>query len=360
MTAWNNRLWSASADDGKTLWFSKLGVVGEAPGFSEALTLRVDDAVDSVVAFGVMDDKLVVFTGSRIYYVSGDGPNDTGAGGTFNGPVRIAADGGCIDARSVVSYPGGVFYASPSGLFEVSRSLQVSAKGLPVLTETTGCEYLSAWLDAVNKRILWLVRGGDGAKYEGPRVIVYDYAFDVWSLWIPYAGARTGSAPDPNLSAQCVWSSVHMWTSLSLVGQQSAGATPWLDMTGAYFRGSYTSPWVKLSGVAGYARAYRVTLTGKSFSNHTVNMFVYTDYDETIARQQRTWVSTTLQNAPTVERVQLHLKAQLCTAVKVEIFDSAPAIDSGSGPIGGFDLASLAFEVGVKGGSPRLPSTNRG
>ncbi len=364
VTAWGNRVWSASADDGKTIWFSKQIVQGEAPGFSEALTLRVDDAQDSIVAFGQTDDKLFVFTGQRVYYVSGDGPNDTGGGGAFNGPNRIASDGGCVDARSVVSYPGGVMYAAPSGIFEVSRALQVSAKGLPVLDETTGCTYLSTWLDAPNKRIYWLVTGGTAAEYTRPRVLVYDYAFDIWSVFVPYTstgGPSPADVPDGSLSAQCMWQGHHVWATASAVDQQGFGPTPFLDGAGAWFIGFYESPWLKLSGVAGYQRAYRVTVTGRSFSDHNINVDVLTDYDESIVRQSRAWLSTTLQNAPEVERVSLHLRAQLCSAVKVRLYDTAPPVRPVSaGPIGAFDVASLAVEIGVKGGSPRLPATNRG
>lgn len=361
VTAWGNRLWSASADDGKTLWFSKLTVAGEGPGFSEALTLRVDDAVDSVVAMAAMDDKLIVFTGSRPYYISGDGPNDTGAGGAFNGPNRIAADAGCVDARSVISYPNGVFYASPAGIYEISRSLQVTAKGLPVLDETTDCTYLSVWMDAVNKRILWLVTGGSAVDYNGPRVLVYDYAFDIWSVWIPYR--RTfepiHDSPDPTLTAQVIWQGHHLWATVFAVQQQGIGPTPWLD-NGAYFRGFYETPWIHLAGVAGYQRCYRITFTGKQFSAHNIVIDVLTDYDESTVLQSRAWDASTLQNAPRVERVSLHVRPQLSSAIKLRLYDTAPLVDVGAGPIGGFDVAGIAFEVGVKGGSARLPATNRG
>ena len=359
VTAWGNRLWSASADDSKTLWFSKLTVQGEGPGFSEALTLRVDDAIDSVTAMAPMDDKLVIFTGQRIYYVSGDGPNDTGAGGVFNGPNRVTTDAGCVDARSVVSYPNGVFYASPAGIYEISRSLQVTPKGLPVLDETTGCAYLSTWLDAVNKRILWLVTGGSEAPYTGPRVLVYDYAFDVWCVWIPYQGARIGSSPDASLSAQVIWEGQHLWSTFFAVQQQGIGPAPWLD-NGAYFRGFYESPWIHMAGVAGYQRCYRITVTGREFSAHNLVLEVLTDYDEATVLQTRAWDAATLQNAPRVERVSLHVRPQLSTAIKIRLYDTAPAVDAGAGPIGGFDMAGIAFEVGVKGGSARLPATNRG
>jgi hypothetical protein len=356
--SWNNRLWSASADDGKTLWFSKLAVQNEAPGFSEALTLRVDDATDSIVAFGAMDDKLIVFTGERMYYVSGDGPNDTGEGGAFNGPIRIASDGGCVDARSVVSYPNGVMYGSPSGIYECSRAAQVTPKGLPVLNETTDCTYLSTWLDAPNKRIYWLVTGGSAAEYTGPRLLVFDYAFEVWTIFVPYRNVEVPE-PDPTLTAQLMWQGHHLWATSARVAQAGAGFTPWTD-SGVWFEGFYESPWVKTSGVSGYSRAYRVTVTGKMFSSHTITLDVLTDYDESTVQQSRSWVSSSLQNLP-VERVQLHLKAQLGTAYKIRLYDSKPAMtDRGIGPIGGFDVASVAFEIGVKPGSARLPSTNRG
>lgn len=360
-----SRLWVADASDGKTLWFSKFSVVNEAPGFSRGLTLRVDDAIDSVVAMGSMDDKLIVFTGSRIYYVSGDGPNDTGNGGSFNGPNRIAADSGCVDARSVCSVPDGVFYASPAGIFHVDRSLTISAKGLPVLDETTGCTYLGTILDPVGKRVLFLVTGGTNARYAGPRWLVYDYSFDIWTIWIPYVNVPFDGGfvpqPDPSLTAQAILDGKQYKAIIptNRANVQLQGGLGSFTDNGAWFSSFYESPWIHLSGIAGYQRAYRVTVTGQKLSDHIVQVDVLTDYDEDTVQQTRSWDASTLNSLP-VERVQLHIRPQLCSAIKIRVSDFGVDRGIGTGPIGGFDLAGLAFEVGVKGGSPRLSPLNRG
>jgi hypothetical protein len=365
--SFGSRLWAASAEDGKTIYFSKSFVVNEAPAFSDGLTLRVDDAPDSIVAMAALDDKLIVFTGERIYYVSGDGPNDTGLGGSFNGPNRVAADAGCVDARSVVSVPGGVFYASPAGIYHLDRALEVTPKGLPVLDETTGCTYLGTVLDSVEKRVLFLVTGGTDAVYAGPRVLVYDYAFDIWTIWIPYTQDRsdpTTTIPDDTLRSQAVWLGYHVWTTNGLseadVWQQGTGPTPWLDGEW-FFPAQYESPWVHVAGIAGFQRTYRVTATGAQFSNHAIQMDVLCDYDESTVYQSRAWDASSLVGAPALERMQLHLRPQLAAAIKIRLASTAVAGDpSGAGPIGGFDLAALTFEIGVKPNSARLPPQNRG
>jgi hypothetical protein len=88
--------------------FSKFFYPGEPLTWSDDFAFR-RRVQGTVTAVEYLDDAAIVFTASRIFAIYGEGPDDSGAG-TFADPVAIPSEGGCIDCRSVIATPLGIFF----------------------------------------------------------------------------------------------------------------------------------------------------------------------------------------------------------------------------------------------------------
>lgn len=138
MTVWQGRLWGADSLDESVLWYSDqiLPDFGSdfyrAPEFNDTNTFRID-GVGEVVAMKGMGDALYVFTRSAIYAIRGEGNDGTGQGASFT--LQPLHEGiGCIEPRSVVLAPVGIFFQSWKGYTWLDRSDQLDylTAGAPV------------------------------------------------------------------------------------------------------------------------------------------------------------------------------------------------------------------------------------
>ena len=357
-----NRLWLGS---GRELWFSKSIVQGEGPGYSSEFVLTLDDANDEITALGALDDKVIVFTRDRIYYVTGDGPNDANGGGSFLGPYRLPTDDGCADQRSCVAYGDGLFYWDGTALQRMSRAMQIEPAGDPVLDLTSNATGIVAKLDPPTQRIYFLCNRPALLGQRTDRFAVFDYRFGQWvtqTNWSQRAG-------DPPYDAPCRvvghhWLSGEHWITVDddypAVGRTGYGTYPGWDFN-IWFPATLQTPWLHVAGVNGYQRVWDVTVTGRRLTFHNLNVEVLTDYDEaTIRQSMRVDVGPTspMLGLP-VERLTLHMRAQLCSAVRVRLYDTAPAEAYPTGNPTGWDVAGVTLGIGVKPGNARLPAQNR-
>lgn len=348
-TVHKNRVWLISGEDARKIYFSKLLTPTEPPGFNVALYMRIDDSPDEAVALASLDDKLVIFTPSRVYIVTGDGPDDTGANGAFSVPQLITSSVGCSDPRSIVTFSGGVFFQSAQGLYLLDRGGGVTFAGANV--QTTISESTTVLASTHNRaagRLLWL-KGGTR------RVVVYDYTTDVWSTW------TMASAP----SALAEWNGTLVYASSDVapnIRREGQGATPGFD-DGAWVVTDVRSPWVRLASVEGFQRARRLTVTARNITPHFLTVELYTNFDQVNPAQSETFDLTTgsgldaMQN----ERLQVHLgpAVQKCSALQVRIYDGDPGTTTNRSPAGPV-LVSMSLEVGMKRGSAKLPAAQKG
>lgn len=358
--SWGNRLWLASSEDPRKVYFSKPIVKGEGPGFHEAFVIRLDDSAGGITAMAPLGTNLLLFTASAIYSVSGDGPNDTGAAGSFNGPRLLVADTGCVDGRSVAVYPGGAVFQSANGLRQVTADGQISDVGDPIQNETAGATVLRGIVDAPRQRIYSILDYGTTQN----QIAVFDYHFSAWSTWRTY-GRATGDPPVPQPGrtlAHCLWNGKHV---VSTVDQgvlfEASPGSPGLDDT-VFPVSTLETPWVHVGGVAGFQRLRRVTVVGAQLTYHACKLEFFVDYDDTTAVQAVTFdagSASTLAGLP-VERLQVHVARQKSAAVKVRISSLPPAAGAiVTSPVG-MDVAAVQFEIGIKPPGSRLPATNKG
>lgn len=337
-----NRLWIAT---GRELWFSKPVVQGEGPGFSSEFVLYLDDANDDIVALAELDDKVVVFTADRIYYVAGDGPNAAGGGGGFIGPIRVPTDGGCADARSVATTTEGVLFWCGSALWRLTRGLQIEPVGDPVLDTVQGSVGVITKLDVDAQRAYVLCESAFGARFA-----ILDYRYGQWVTQTNYGFAGDPPAPAPTRIYGHHWNNGTHWVVTPSAVARRGGVDTDL---GATFVATLQTPWVHVAGVNGYQRCWDVGITGRRLGGHWYTVAVHTDYDDATARQVATYDLTAALGAP-VDRVSLHMRSQLCSAVRVTLSDAGtPA------PGAVWDVAGVTLGIGVKGGNARLPAQNK-
>ena len=70
-----------------------------------------------------MDDKLIIFKKDAIYYITGTGPDNTGANGTFSDATFITSTVGCANPSSIVLMPNGIMFQSDKGIWLLDRQL---------------------------------------------------------------------------------------------------------------------------------------------------------------------------------------------------------------------------------------------
>jgi hypothetical protein len=351
------RLWAVDPTDTKTVLFSKGLVSGEAPGFNRALAIRIDDSPSRIEAMASLDDKLVLFTATQVYYVSGDGPGDTGAGPQYQ-VVRVAADGGCVDPRSVLGYPSGVFYQSGGGLRKIDRALTDGEVGEvrqlfaqtrdPAGDGHTAPIVLASCLDASRRRCRWLTRRTDTVGgVSAPRTVyvVFDYSLNLWTTEEPWKSDRGIRSTDLAL-ASGFWAGQHVqWITAGVV-VQGQNTNPGCD-DAAWFTSTVRTPWFHAGNVAGYQRATWLSLIGERYGYCSLDWAVFTNYSEVAKQTHRFDLSST---SPVVGRpyltLELHIAPQRAAAHSFQVSD-APVDGSHLPSYGGVLLSALRVDVGV-------------
>lgn len=364
LCAHRGRLWLASAETGRDLWASRYLVNNEQPAFPPEFRVELADLPDRITALASLDDKLVIFTHTRIYYLVGEGPADNGTGESWPQPWLITAQHGCIDARSVVVTPEGAFFQTSAGIALLNRGLQVSLVGEAIrdlIEDRPTC--LAAVHDAARSRVLWLLANGDSETIGA----VYDYLHQLWS--------RQDTTLSSELRTLTIWQDQIAAGADSEVCRTEGVPTDnelygWdLDSDGTtrdWVTGVYETPWICPGGPNAYQRIRRLVILGERLGYCKLRVRIYVNFEHRTAVQDKT---ITLDDATTVAglpllRYELPLDIQACQSIKITLNDVAPVdepaeLPSGADPRTGVALSRLALEYLPERGTPRLPATNR-
>lgn len=285
----DSRIWVASSDDPDTVWFSKQHFPGEIPGFNELLRLQVPtgEAITSLLGW---DDKLIVFCESSVWLVFGMGPNDSGVGSQYNDPPRLQnSELGCIDPRSLLHGPGGVYFQAASGIWRMGDDLQPKFVGAPVADEIAAHPtVVGACLSEQTNEALFAIRSPETMVSE---LLVHNYLVDQWSTWTPcddegnaYAYVSLAMVPVSGSTVPAVA------TMAGLVLRQTPGL--FLDATGGYVTLDMTTSWLHLASVQGYQRIRQLSVVGQRLSAHGATVSAWFDYNES-SYQMATQTGTT-------------------------------------------------------------------
>lgn len=343
-----NRLWVVDSTNPLNVYYSKFIGPATPVAFNDSFFKTVDPRGGPITALASIDDKLLVFKYDQMFFIVGQGPENTGVNNDLSDAILITTDVGCIDPRSIVGSPFGILFKSRKGIYLIDRSLAV--------------QYIGAAVEAYNDDTITsatLVADTNQVRFtlESGITLVYDYFVQQWGVFT-----------NQNAVDSLVWQSKTMLLRADgKVLQETSGV--YTD-DGQPIHLKLATSWFSFAQVQGFQRVRRAQLLGAWKSAHQLKISVCYDFDDTVV--QEVLVSPT---APTVYggstpltspygagsyggQFQLYqwridLARQKCQAVKF-IIEDLPSV-TGSGE--GLSLSSLAFEVGAKQGLNKVPAS---
>jgi hypothetical protein len=369
-----NRLIMGGADDPTVIWMSKELTPTDAPGFNDALTLTISDG-GAVTGLASLNGNLLVFKRSSIFVVPGVLPDSTGYAPSMGEPIKLPAGVGCIEPRSLVETPVGVFFLSERGLEIIYPSLQVEQIGQKVReTLTLYPNIVSAIHNPNDQEARFLAATDDGLSQA---IICYSYQFNVWSTHIlnpEGSGNLIGSSGQMTVVDGTPWLAgrtpywdtgftggvVYRQTLTSALDVTQGAAGP----TVTYVRVVLVTAPIDVHQVQGYQRVKRARLlmTNRVHPEQAadllpaVTMSILTDYNEADPGgvQSATWTAAQVQDVLTTQgRVQLevHLREQKGQKIQVAYFEGDPATTPVYTDHGwGLAISNIALTVGLKKG----------
>ncbi|HVQ53174.1 MAG TPA: hypothetical protein VMS92_24310, partial [Mycobacterium sp.] len=273
--AWfGDRLWIASADFRRRLHFSKK-VGGESmPEMNDIFVVELPDDASDITQIQAMDDRLAVFTESAIYIVTGDGPDNTGAG-AFPTYVKISSEVGCIVGGKSVSTGDAVYFTSLRGIQRVWKNDQIDyvGEGVDVCFNQPQVQTPVTVLDAAFVEHLNEIR-----FVTANFVLVYDREFGIW--YRDVGGLVTGGT----LVAGC-------YDGDQFVLQRSnetvyyEGSSSQVTDNGTAFTPIIRSAWIRPGVLDQRMRLYmaRIIMTRTAGgANATPTLRIYYDNDDTL------------------------------------------------------------------------------
>lgn len=332
---------------------------GIAPGFNPAQVELYDE---DLVGSASLDEKRIMFSERRIWFVVGDGPTVAGTDNRFSPPQAIQSDVGCTNPRSIVSWPGGVIFQNGVELYNLDRGLQVVWIGKDARdTLATFSEITSAVLVPAENEIRFTCNGAvqtydpeTGGYSEGDpegRIVVYDYQRNTWTVRA-YPGA------DPIVDATLCDGDYYFATEDTVRRELTTVHTDDGDFAPSTVKLAPLSP----AGPISWHRVRRAQVLGTSVSNHQLTIAIARDWS---ANTQQTVTFAAGSDTTTVgprELAEVHLSVQKVQAVEIHISDAAPA-NANAYPVGnggGFTLDGVALLVEPKRGLPRITPSRRG
>lgn len=355
---------------GSTLYYSGQYVEGEAPWFNPVFQVPVEGDGD-ITGLAALDGVLYVFKRDSVYTLAGEAPSDNGAQGGLGMPRRMAADVGCIDARSILLTSLGVFFQSPRGLEVVTRSGTVEWIGEPVRTTTAAYPVCTAaTLDSGNRLALFeLVTTESANQVSGTGVtLVYDLTLQQW-VSVDKKTGTGGTASAPAQSAAMVWNgSAWRYAWLGMPNDNQSGGRVYVEDTATHLdAGSYwvtkvaETANVKGGGLQGQQFTNRALLLAKRQTGHDHAMKFAFDYSASYGTT-RTWSASELASlASALPNMQLEMLPNdnaSGEAVRLHISDATPS----SGSVGtgeGATWIGVTFEVVPQPGAYKLPDASR-
>lgn len=252
IAVFKDRIFLGGLEQANQIVYSKLYTQGNAVAFTDAFSLVIEPQGGRDTAFGVLDDKLLIFKKDRYYYTFGDGPNDLGFDGSFSPLQFVTADIGINNNNSITRMPRGLMLKGDKGIHIVDASLGVAYIGAPV-EDFNNLTVTSAVLVSNKNQVRFTTSAGE--------MLVYDYFSDRWSV---FTGLEARRAVD--------------WLG-SYVILQSTGAILRSDETvytdaGKSYSLAIQTGWIFPAGIAGYQRCYKVNVRGEYKSAHKIMMQV--------------------------------------------------------------------------------------
>lgn len=345
-----NRLFIIDAEDQNLLWFSKQVIEATPVEMSDLFTLYIapttgtQGSTGPCTALSAMDDKLIIFKKNAAYYLTGTGPDNTGANNDFSDPIFITSSVGCDNPASIVLMQNGIMFQSKE-------------KGIWLLGRDLSTNYIGAPVEAYNGNVVQSAQSIPGTNQvrfilDNGVTLMYDYFVGQW-------GTHTNVLAE----SSTLYQGLH--TYLNSVGQIYQ-ETPGLYLDGsAPVLMSLTTAWIDLVGLQGYERFYYMYLLGTYYSPFYLNVQIAYDYNQGSVQNVTVTPDNYIlpfgedqlygQSAPwggqdgTLFQAKVHAKQQKCQAFQLTITES-PNNSYGYVAGEGLNLSALTLVVGAKRG----------
>lgn len=346
--------------DLRTLWFSKDATQDAtlAPGFNEALTLAF---AQDKTALASLDATLISFGEDDIDAVSGDGPDDAGNNSTWQ-IQAVHSDVGCINARSVAIFPGGVIFESRVGLSLIDRGLTVSWIGKSI--DDTLALYpniTSAVLVAEATEVRWTCNDG-----ETGIVLAYDYLEKIWFVRKYNDAVDTEADSVLFVDASLIDGTYTLLTAGGQVYRETTahkrdGGTTYVErdiVLAPISAQPGSSGWANAN--LGWSRVKDLTLMGTSVTDHDLEVSFAQNYSATYGQTRKFTSGSDVTTPGPLELSRVTLVVQKCQAVQIRIRDLEPTAPSGNSTGDGPIFESLMLRVGALDGPAKTSAGQRG
>jgi hypothetical protein len=321
-----DRILLATTDN--TVWYSKKFRANRATGFNDFFTRSADNKAEKIHAICPNQEHLLILGEKNGYYMSGDGPSDSGGGPDFS-PLRIFAPGqGTLEGSCRVESPAGVFFQTAQGLMLCSKNMQVTYKGANVEDLVTSTNYASvAHVFEKEHEVRFMLEGNK-------KIAVYNYLFDQWSHWELHADTGTNEA------TAVLDDTYYRINEVGVVYEQQTG-TYYDKVSSANkpYAFSLTTGWINVGQLQQVGRVYRLLLLGDYNTASKPKVTFFSDYNKTHHH------IIEAPSAPGTSKYQLHVKfpRQKIKSTRFIIWEDSPAAGGGY-----MAVQSMALLVGVK------------
>lgn len=351
ITLFGSRLFGINAEDRNQLVYSKTVIENTSVDMSDlftyfvAPTLAAQGPTGEMRCVSPMDDKLIIFKKDAAYYLTGNGPDNTGANNDYPvAPVFITSVVGCSNQASIVFTPNGLLFQSDKGIWQLGRDLSTQYIGKDVEDFTQNALVVSAVGVPGTNQVRFTLDSGI--------TLVYDYFFGQW-------GTFTGI---PALSST-LYGGMHTFIDkYGRVAQETAGN--YMDM-GSPVLMAFTTAWIKLAGLQGFERFYFANMLGTYLSPFSLQVGIAYDYIDGDRQQITvlpsdfggTWGSDNYYGASSpygginngIFSARLFPEKQKCQSFQLSVdeqYDASQGRPAGAG----LTLSGLALVVGAKRG----------
>ncbi len=345
----NNRLFLVDAENPNLLWFSKQVIEATPVEMSDLLTIYVAPTTSAqgstgpIKALSAMDDKLILFKKNAIYYINGQGPDNTGANSQYSDATFITSTVGCSNQQSIVFIPSGLMFQSDKGIWLLDRSLNTQYIGAAVEAYTLTATVNSA----VN------VPGTNQVRFtlDSGITLMYDYYFQQW-----------GTFTNVPAVSSTIYGGKHTYiNSLGLAYQEASGS--YLDGSTPVLM-AFTTSWINAAGLQGYERFYQLYLLGQYITPFKLTVQIAYDYNSSFQQStivtpeapsgdygnEALWGSGEVYGGPSnVFEARVFPEKQKCESFQIsvsETYDPSLGLSAGAG----LTLSEMEMIIGIKKG----------
>lgn len=358
LALYKNRLFLIDAEDKNLLWFSKQLIENVPVEMSDLFTDFISPtsgaqgSTGDMQALAPMDDKLVIFKPSAIYYITGTGPDNTGSQNDFSDAVFITSTIGTSLQESICFIPQGLTFQTKKGIWLLGRDLS--------------SVYVGASVELFNDSVVT-------SAVSLPTQNQARYTFDPALSSTLYLNSHTVLNSDGVVMQESEDS--HTDGLLGTMLQYNYFYDQWgtFDVSSRPTLLSFETAWINLAGLQGFERLYEFYLLGKFLSPHKLQMSISYNYNDSPSQtvlitptnyasvygQDHQYGSEGPYGGPgNVMTWRVFATIQKCTSFKIslqEVFDDSYSTVPGAG----FTLSGIDMVLGAKSQFPRLRAGNQ-